>query len=78
MKTPKEQAEELVEKYLKLNIPHYKEKHYIEVAIFSVEHTIEVLEKMKVDYIKRNYISPELIIYLDQQTEILTELKSKL
>ena len=47
-------------------------------AILSTKNTIDALDQLKMEYIKRNYISPELIIVLHEQTEILTELESRI
>lgn len=86
MKTTKEKADELVEQYLQLDILVSESEGYlimrnsdaVQCAILSVKHTLEVLELMKSEYIKRNYICPEIIMSLQEQTELLTELESRL
>lgn len=77
MKTIKEQADELVKKFAphadtwdcRWDAPNH-DKNDIKCAILSVEHTIEIL----------NMCNAHLLVYftLEQQTELLTELKSRL
>lgn len=81
MKTPKEQADELVEKfrdYVWVDYRHDEEPSYscmVQCAIKAVEHTIEVLENVKKGI---DDWGNHLKHIINEQTEILTELKAKL
>ena len=82
MKTIKEQADELVEKKLKLLCTSYqytKKQVCVNLAILSVKHTIEILNNV-ITHDKERYgiTCRGATIELDEQTELLTELESRL
>lgn len=82
MKTIKEQADELVEKKLKLLCKSYqypKKQVCVNLAILSVKHTIEILNNV-ITHDKERYgiTCRGATIELDEQTELLTELESRL
>lgn len=67
MKTTKEQADELIEQFF----------GEVSNAITAVEHTIEVLNKIQSPL--NEWITKDNIKYrIDEQTELLNELKSRL
>lgn len=75
MKTTKEKADELVEQF------YYHEFDKVETheatihAINAVKHTIEVLEQCCNNFGEKDYMINESI---EEQTELLKELESKL
>lgn len=80
MKTTKEKADELVEQYVKLLSKSYqypKKVTCIQCAITSVKDTIEMLEKAFNEQEGTKDIYP-VAHYILEQTELLTELESRL
>ena len=82
MKTTKEKADELVEQYVKLLSKSYqypKKVTCIQCAILSVKHTIEILNNV-ITHDKERYgiTCRGATIELEEQTELLTELESRL
>ena len=71
----KEKADALVEKHYAISKAFRTKivlKHSIEHAIVSVEHTIEVLRETSKHYYE------DIADAIDEQTEILNELKSRI
>lgn len=81
--TTKEKADALVEKHYKKIMSFLNERqkmiNAVKCAILSVEHTIEVLNKILAhDKERYGITSRGATIELDEQTELLTELKNRL
>lgn len=84
--TIKEKADELISLYISINLSQVNDlvdgiriRLAIKCAILSVEHTIEVLERIKrTDKEAGRLLHVTSQIELDEQTELLTELKSRL
>lgn len=77
MKTTKEKADELILNLLPNNHDLQDFRHAKKCAILSVKHTIEVLEKAKQKAItesEEKYFNT----LINEQTELLTELESRL
>ena len=80
MKTIKEEADRLVEEYTILLSKSYqypKKLICLNLAIKSVEHTIEVLDSV-LDKLDGSYERGATYRFINEQTELLTELKSRL
>lgn len=86
MKTTKEKADELVEQFLPYisgadrynQAELYHKSIAVSVSILSVKHTIEVLEKIQDKNANDDIDNYHITMEIFEQTELLTELESRL